>query len=266
VATVTSGTQLQNHGQTFDLNLSPSDEKWIIDNFPSLKICKSEFGITEVTGKLYFLMDYDEKSKKYIVYPKGDIPFGTRIKDNYEIKIVFERNLNSQLPQVSETGSKISTFASLKKMPLVDLHMNPGGCACLCVLDREKELFPNGFNIKTFFNDLLIPFFYQQTFFKKYNKWPWGQYAHGIFGVIEKYGEKEDHSKIETEDIFNRIKSSKEWYLIHPILKKKKNIQDYKKCFCGSRKKFRDCHPAIVTGLLKIKNDLIKYSIPHKNI
>ena len=57
MATVTSETQLQNHGQTFDLNLSPSDEKWIIDNFPSLKICKSEFGITEITGKLYFLMD-----------------------------------------------------------------------------------------------------------------------------------------------------------------------------------------------------------------
>lgn len=131
---------------------------------------------------------------------------------------------------------------------------------------REKDLFPKGINVKDFFNKLLVPFFYEQSYFQKYDKWPWGQHAHGILGLIERYGEIKDHSKVETVELFNIIKNSEKWFLLKQMLKKRKNIKDYKKCICGSREKFRDCHPEIITGLLNLKNDLIKYMIPHQNI
>lgn len=255
------------HGQIFNLTLNPADKEWLRSKYPLLKLTVSDIGIPEINGLLNFDMIYDKKTDEYVISPGDDVSYnGVRIKDSYKIKVIFQKNANSQLPQVYETGARITTLANKRSLPIRDLHINGNRSVCLCIVDREMEYFTSGFSLGDFFNKLVIPFFYEQSYFRKNSIWPWGEYAHGIFGVIERYGEAENHSKSETIEIFNRIVSSDKWFLICPVLKKRKYIQDYKKCFCGSRKKFRDCHPKVIAGILRLKYDLIKYMISHKNI
>jgi len=255
------------HGQIFDLTLSQTDKKWLKSNYPLLKLSVADTGIFEINGPLGFDMVYDKDTDEFVISPGNNGAYnGVRIKDYYDIKVVFQKNLNSKLPQVYETGSRIITSAKEKSLPIQDLHISGNGAACLCIVDRESEYFPSGFNLGDFFNRLVIPFFYEQSYFKENNAWPWGEYAHGVFGVIERYGEVENHSKPDTVEVFNRIVSSDKWFAIYPVLRKRKNMQDYKKCLCGSKKKFRDCHMTILAGLVNLKNNLIKYMIPHREL
>lgn len=252
-----------NLGAMFDLTLTPEDKKWLSDEHPSLKISDTS-GVTKLSGKLKFDMVYEDKEGQFVIFPKKYSGSGVRIKDEYEIEILFCKGGVSELPQVFETGSRIANLARDKRLPLSDFHVNGDGSVCLCVVSKEKEYFPVGFKTRVFFNQLVIPFFYTQTYFHKYGSWPWGEYGHGILGIFEWYNEKKSVDRSDTEEMLHTFKLAPEWNLISAKFKGRDQIKGHMICFCGKNMKIRKCHPQALAGMWKFKNDLVRFKLKNE--
>ncbi len=242
----------------FDLFINEEDRAWLSANYQSLKIQDNKNGITEVVGTLNFRMTFLEEGK-YIINPDQSFIDGVKIEDSYEIRIELKPSEISNLPQVYETGSRIKTVARKENLKLEDLHINPKGeTACLCIKPEESENLPNGFNLKDFFNNLVIPFFYAQSYFETQKSWPWGDYGHGIDGLIEWYNKQRDFKGIKADDFLKMIQKYKDWALYEVKLKDKRGIKGHHDCICGSKKKFRDCHKKVFEGMWQLRINLKK--------
>ncbi len=250
-----------NLGVMFDLIPTLTDKEWLKQEGPSLKLNVTDTGIFEITGLLQFDMMYDAESNKYTISPNENSNQGVRIRDNYEIRILFQRGNVSHLPKVYEVGSRLLSLAKEKKIPPIDLHVSADGSVCLCIVEREKEYFPEGFRLQTFIDDLVIPFFYAQTYYKERNEWPWGEYSHGILGIFEWYGENKNATEKTVNQTIDRLRSSAGWPSLQQLLRRKDNIKGNMDCFCQAKTKIRSCHPVAFSGLWKLKKDLYTFSI-----
>ena len=123
------------------------------------------------------------------------------------------------------------------------------------------EKLPNGFNLRDFFYNLLIPFFYQQSYFEANNIWPWGEYAHGILGLFEWYSKIGAITKTDLQVFINRLSQYPQWESIKIKLTQKEGIKGHHNCICGSSKRLRDCHPNVWRGLWKLNQDIIKFDV-----
>ncbi len=247
----------------WDLILSDKDKNWLQVQYPDLKIFKNNAGIVEIAGNFRFSMVFLGEGKPYIINPQKDYPEGIRIDGEYKIKIELQKSKFSNLPQVYECGNRIKKVAQNKGLGLEDLHINPNGAACLCIQEEELENLPNGFNLEDFFNNLLVPFFYAQSFFEKRGIWPWGQYSHGVWGLIEWYS-KQDNSTQKTTKSFIEKRLKKyvsEWQLLSKLLDPKYKVKGHHQCICGKNEKFRKCHKDVLHGIWKLKQDIAKFGI-----
>lgn len=244
----------------FDLSIRSNEEKWLNTHYPNLKIYKGNNGDIEITGVLNFSMAYQE-GKPYVINPASDYAEGVKIKDSYQIKIGFKASEFSDLPQVFETGSRIEKIAQSRNLKPEDLHVNPSGAVCLCIKPEEAGNLPTGFNIADFFNNLVVPFFYAQSYFEKYNSWPWGQYSHGNLGFIEWYLQQEEASSQSVVDFLERLKKYNNWQKLKQLLEPRHNVKGHHLCICGKDEKFRKCHSEILKGVWKLKKDIKKFSI-----
>lgn len=213
-----------------------------------------------LAGELKFDMVYNENNGQQIISPGKDTKFqGERIIDSYNIEITFDERHASFLPQVREIGGKIGRVAEERNLPLEDLHINSAsdGSACLCFELEEKDHLPNGFELPTFFCRLVVPFFYGQTFFKKYNRWPWGDYSHGDLGAWEWYeSQKEKPTRDRVIKCIELLKKYRKWNLYRKLLLRKSVMKGHNPCLCGSGKKIRNCHPKILQGLWRFQEDI----------
>ena len=247
-------------GAMFDLTFTPEDKEWLSHEHPSLKISDVS-GVTVLSGKLKFDMVYEDKGNSFIVFPKKYEGDGIHIKDEYEIKVLFQKGGVSELPQVFETGSRIKNLAENKKLPLSDFHVNNDESVCLYVAGKEIKYFPTGFRTQIFFNQLVIPFFYAQTYFHQYNRWPWGEYGHGILGIFEWYNENKNVDTADVEKMLTILSQASDWQLIKSKFKGKDWVKGHTICFCGKNTKIRNCHPQALAGMWRFKNDLEKFQI-----
>ena len=218
----------------FDLILKDEDEKWLQAHYPTLKIQRSNDGIVEIVGPFIFSMAFQSEGEPYVINPALDYTKGTKIQDEYQIRIELKGSEFSDLPQVYEIGSRLQKVADDRNLRREDLHINPSGAACLCIRPDEAGNLPNGFNIEDFSNILLVPFFYAQSYFEKTNTWPWGQYSHGVWGFIEWYLKQEKSTSTKTEDLLRRLqKYGNEWTKIKAILAPRYKINGQHNCIRG---------------------------------
>lgn len=232
-------------------SITQNDENWLKENHPDLLFDSAS---QIIHGNLYFKMYYSVHEPGYVLNP--DEPYeekdGIVIEDVYEIEI----NLLKQgfLPSVQEVGGRI--LKSKKKWgieDLIDMHVYSDSTACLCIPTEVQTRMPNGFNLKDFFENLLIPFFYYQSFFEKYGKEPWRGYSHGCLGILESYLNYKDIS-LENVNFFLNILPDN---LKDSILRNHK-IKGHHFCLCKSRKKFRKCHKNALFGYNKLRSDYHK--------
>lgn len=241
----------------FDLTLKNEDEKWLQRHYRDLKIKKRNDGIVEIVGPFIFSMAFQNEGKPYVINPAPDYTGGRKIQDEYQIRIELKGSEFSDLPQVYETGSRLKKVAKNKNLRQEDLHINPSDAACLCIRSEEPSNLPDGFNLENFFNILLVPFFYAQSYFEKNNSWPWGQYSHGVWGFIEWYLGQEKPTAEILGDLLQRLqKYGNEWAKIKPALAPKHRIKGHQNCICGKMEKIRNCHPEVLRGLWKLKQDM----------
>lgn len=250
----------------FDLIIKSSDQEWLSSNHPDLKISHDNNQVAEISGILAFSMLFIEEGKPYIINPDLNCSKGILIQDKYKIKINFLGTEFSDLPQVYEIDSRIKNLAQIRNLRLEDLHVNHNGAACLCINTDESTNLPSGFNLKDFFNNLVVPFFYAQSYFEKHYSWPWGQYSHGVWGLIEWYLEQDDVTCHLITDFLKRLSKYKgEWSMLFKFLMPKHNIKGHHLCICGSTEKIRKCHPRVLHGIWKLKEDIkiFNYHIKH---
>lgn len=203
-----------------------------------------------------------DDGQSYVIKPEPEHLLGGKsIQDKYQIEIIFKTSEHSNLPQVYEKDGRIKSVSAAKNRKLEDLHINPNGAACLCLNIREREYLPNGFNLPDFFHNLVIPFFYGQSYFEKNEVWPGEQYGHGIAGLLEGYLEKDDVHKEGAESFIGCLKPRQEWQFIQKVLTTKKRIKGHYPCICGSSKKFRSCHKNALHGLWKLKRDVAAFRV-----
>lgn len=244
----------------FDLSIKADDEKWLNTHYPSLKIHNGNNSNTEIAGTLDFIMAY-QVGKPYVINPAPDYADGVKIHDSYQIRIEFKVSEFSDLPQVFETDSRIAKVAQSRNLKPEDLHINPSGAVCLCIKPEEAENFPAGFNITDFFNILVIPFFYAQSYFEQYNLWPWGQYSHGNLGFIEWYLRQKEATSQSIVDFLEQLKKYNNWQTLKKLLEPKYNIKGHHLCVCGKYEKFRKCHSEVLQGIWKLKKDIKRFNI-----
>lgn len=236
--------------------LTDVDVKWLGDNFPSLQLTQ-EGKMFILEGLLGFDLFYDAGKQQLFYNPPAEYHSSKYyLKDVYKVQIKFERNGESLFPQVREFGGEFEGFSRKSGIPLIDLHIQPNGTLCLCPRQEEKRIMPNGLNLDVLFNQLIIPFFYNQSFYKKFKERPWQDYSHGSLGTLEYYFRSKilnDESLVmATLETLEEEQKSTEFYSLCF-----KNIKKIKKfpCPCGSRKKFLDCHSQAAEGLQKLKSE-----------
>lgn len=233
--------------------ITKDDRTWLIENYPDLHFDPEK---TVISGKLCFSMHHSNKRIGYVINPDSSFKNkdGIIIEDIYEIEI----NLSSDefLPIVKEIGGRI--LKSKEKWgidKLEDLHIYPDGTLCLCVTTEEESRMPNGFNLKDFFENLLIPFFYYQSFFERYGQEPWKGYSHGDLGILESYLHQKNPSPEMIRSFFYSLSDGLKKCLINNVRFKGQEF-----CLCQSKRKFRKCHRDAFLGYNKLRTDFIKQS------
>lgn len=238
------------------ITISPDDIKWLKENFPSLQITQED-KVTVLQGLLSFDLYYDHNARQFLYDPPEKLhPDKYRIRDIYKIEIRFVRNGTSSLPQVREIGGELESFSRKLGIKLIDLHVQDNGTLCLCPRQEEKRRMPDGLNLDILFNQLIIPFFYSQSFYKKFRERPWADYSHGTLGTLEYYVRsqviKDEALVVSTLETIEDDQSAVEFY---SLCLKHINKAPKAPCPCLSKKKFKDCHKEALEGLKKLKSE-----------
>lgn len=141
----------------------------------------------------------------------------------YDIEILIPKKYPNKIPTVKEISGKI----------LHTFHTNGDGTLCLGSNLDVRHKFSTKPTLLGFVEYLVEPYLFAHTYFKKYEKMPFGELNHGANGVLQYY-----NSLFEVNDYETVMK------ILHFLCKY--GFRGHHKCCCGSEKKFRDCHGYII--------------------
>lgn len=159
------------------IKLNKEDIDFLRKEYPELDYNETN---NTISGNLCFCRSYDEK----------------KICGKYAVEFKLEHGDNSILPKVRETKGKILNIAKRKNKSRADVHLNShDGELCLIFPLKEKEFYPNGFELKRFLNHL-EEHFYWITYFDRYNEKPWEDEPHnGMEALIKSAKENKVYRK-----------------------------------------------------------------------
>ncbi len=139
-----------------------------------------------------------------------------------------------------------------------DWHISPEGICCIDIEHNLIAMSKRGINILSFIKEKVYPFFANQIFKLKKNKYAGEEYLHHFDGVIQYYNEEHKLPTIESIIL-----------ILERIIAPSK-IGRNENCPCKSGKKTKDCHIdniEILTSLGKEKLiDDLKRLIERKHI
>jgi hypothetical protein len=211
------------------IQLTQADIDWVIDLYPNMEYNRHH---NQFYGELYFKREHQ----------------GISIADAFSVRVfIGVLDDHTGLPKVICETDKIQKIAENHKIALEDLHINSGGTFCLAIEGEGNGFFKADFTIQEFFKNALEEFLFQISYFDKYGSFPWGEYAHGYLGYIEKFA----NGTISLQELFKKL--SKEEIAVTLLTNRQS------KCLCGKGKKLRKCHPLIWKGVIKMKGELSKW-------
>lgn len=223
------------------MDLLDADIIWLKQHYPGLTVVRAQSEIL-VTGEFAFSAAFDEDAREYIINPvTGACDRWICITDSYEIELSLS-STTSSLPSIRETAGRLLATAHRLGRPIEDLHAYENGTLCLVgQFDLARVS-----TVPDLFDSVVLQFFYDESYFARFGRWPRGQYLHGLLGVIENYIDnlEQGRSGLETECI-NRVaagKSDKFFESLMRELRSSERIGSHQPCICGSGRAFRDCH------------------------
>lgn len=178
--------------------------------------CKSKYQIRQVL-KEHPGLSYDEQSQMF----SGTF---TVDEDDYYWVLIDLKPFPKGFPIVKETHERIK--------PHVDNHKYSDDSLCLTTPAKEQIFLRKGMikTIQQFIDKIVVPFFQNNSFREITGYYKKGEYSHGLPGVMEGYSEILGISDMELT--------------IKILLKylKGEHFRDNDPCYCGSIKKFKNCH------------------------
>lgn len=166
-----------------------------------------------------------------VVFIRGSFPLKHQGKviDRHSIEIELPKNYPEAIPIVRETSGGIS------RTP--DNHFNtPNGEVCLFAINERWQHFAPGASLLDFLNGPVRNHFLGLSFRKLGEPWPFGERSHGGEGIIESYSEL-----LGTDDKHTIVRYVE--YLSKP------EVKGHWPCPCGSGKKLRQCHMALIADI-----------------
>lgn len=148
--------------------------------------------------------------------------------DRYQVTIELPADYPDGLPVVREVGGRIPWHE--------DSHVETDGKACVMIPDDRWRGFPRGAPFRHFLEGPVHNFFLGQSLVARGEKWPFGEWKHGLSGVLQYYREL-----IGTED--DRT-IARFLYVL-----KKLNFKPHMECPCGSGRKIEKCCKSKVLDL-----------------
>lgn len=224
------------------IKIDDTDLEWLYQYQPTL-LYFEESGIKCLKGTLRVNALYNKSDRRLIINPsKNQVAKHQKyyVNDYYEVSVKFDSPSSYEIASVWEIGGKLVRVAKRKKAKLSDLHFNKNkdGRLCLHGFFNLNDCLPNGFNLKDFVSNILIPFFYSQSMFEKTNEWPLGQYLHADYGkfqnFLEKYGFPKLRNYLEKDD--TKLKK-----FVNRLTRRNKNLRNRHSCICNSNDRIENC-------------------------
>ena len=165
------------------MKITDKDIEWLELYFPNLQYKADS---QKIVGELEFCAAYDNESRKLIINDELR-------KVNYLICEVFEIEICLGLldgngwPKVYEVGGRYRQISKKCNVKTIDLHFNSDDDACCLGLKFRDS---RRLNIKSFLEELVIPFFYQLSYTEKFGIAAsqsdlWDEHSHGEKGQLE---------------------------------------------------------------------------------
>lgn len=224
---------------------------WLTNNYPGLK----QITPNTIEGRLSFQML--RLNGKYFVNPEIHLIEQTKAKDylyicdTYQVRITWDKD--ALLPIVFETGGKLAAVAKkLNITNLADMHQfQDTGSVCLASHVEMKRAFGGKKSLDILIEQFIIPYFFAQSHFAKHKKWLWGDLSHGVWGLIEWLGRKNQCDDRDILETYNELWAYGDHVEIVRLLKKR--CRGYWICSCKSGRKIRECHPDRQLGIARIR-------------
>ena len=220
---------------------SSDDAQWLQANYPALQI--EDDGT--IRGRLIFRMLYD-KGLRHVNPNPGRVggSDGIYIADHYGVRIEWGKE---GIPRAYEADGRLKLIVARKNIEPIDVHLFPDDSLCLANPLVIRRAVDSGMTLQAYIEDFLIPYFYAQHFFEENDVWPWGDLLHGAWGMVEWLGLLDE---VGLDDIIETLAGVVNLVGIERTkILFSRRLRWYHKCICESDKRFRDCHPGIVTGV-----------------
>jgi len=153
---------------------------------------------------------------------------------HFLIEIHCSENFPNRFPILFETGGEIPNEA--------DWHKYKDGGCCITVWTDELLKCKNGITVLFFIEKYAIPYFANQIHKKQTGQYKNGEYAHGIKGISQFY---EELLKTSNKELWIQ-------YFKNTFRNLKVDFGRNDLCFCGSEKKYKNCHLNIFSTLHQI--------------
>lgn len=161
-------------------------------------------------------------------------------------------------PYLKVLGTRIAETAERLNLKHIDLHVYPDQSVCFAAPQQIAADWASGMSPVEFVRRYVLPFLYEQAYFDRHERWPWGELAHGSLGLLEWLGR---NPRPTNGDVMRTI-----LYLESSGEKARKLIQTrarrHHKCPCGSGKQLRECHPDVKPGIDIVRSWIAQGQVP----
>jgi hypothetical protein len=198
--------------------LLSQDLNQVVREFPDLEIVKRNGTHIKLQGPLK-IFDRDDY-KREVFETKITIPYS-----KYPYAFPSLKEISNKIPKTPER------------------HINGDGTCCVAVSQEERIRSQKGIKIFDFIKEYAIPFLANQIYFEETGEWYNGEYPHGKEGELYYY-----KKEFKTHSLAVILKGLE-------IVINEKKIKRNNYCFCGSYKKFKNCHRFPLEEIKKLPND-----------
>lgn len=193
--------------------LTAADKQWLAEHQPYLAIIQDTEESFLIKGLIVFRAVWIEEEKDFIINPDtATAGRGIYFNDRYVLRIESPAKKLAILPAVQEAGERIH--------PIDARHIDSNRIACLCSPLAEDEVLPHGYVFSEFFQRLVIPFFFAQTYYDQYKKWPWPEYSHGPIGMFEAFSDSQK-DRVATTKCVLHLRELWDWDKYKKILRRR---------------------------------------------
>lgn len=245
------------------MQIEKNEIDWLNSNQPGLVIDHDNGSQTTLKGCFSFSAVYDESSNVYIINPAPGSYKHPIISDKYNIEIFAFKDQNSP-PLVKNTDGRLLELAKKQNKDSRDLHVYSDiqRINYLCVLGPlDQELIKGNISLSSFIDRVLVPFFYDNSYYEKFGIRPREDYSHEMWGVIENYYDLTDPSQeIDSLCLAKLQKHPRDWEKIKHYISGKKVLKGHHMCMVCGNGKIRECHIKVFRGINCLSERILKLS------